>query len=304
MNYPRSIVAAAMAIALIVGAADPALAARHSRRHHRAAHRHVAHVASHAPFKASNMLGTQLHQESPVAPTHPTPPAPESRPAAAADLAISVGNRGAGPLEIAVLLTLLSLAPALLVMLTSFTRIVIVLSLLRQALGLQQTPPNIVITGLAMFLSMIVMAPTWTKIRTVAFDPYMAGQLAPAAAAEKAEAPLRDFMLRQTRPEDIEMARGLLAKANVAATDPNPQSLPFYALVPAFVSSELTSAFRIGFLIYLPFLVIDLIVAAVLMALGMFMLPPTVITIPLKLLVFVLASGWPLLLSNLAGSFA
>ena len=191
MNYPRSIVAAAMAIALIVGAADPALAARHSRRHHRAAHRHVAHVASHAPFKASNMLGTQLHQESPVAPTHPTPPAPESRPAAAADLAISVGNRGAGPLEIAVLLTLLSLAPALLVMLTSFTRIVIVLSLLRQALGLQQTPPNIVITGLAMFLSMIVMAPTWTKIRTVAFDPYMAGQLAPAAAAEKAEAPLR-----------------------------------------------------------------------------------------------------------------
>jgi flagellar biosynthesis protein FliP len=224
--------------------------------------------------------------------------------ASAADFAISIGNRGAGPLEIAALLTLLSLAPALLIMLTSFTRIVIVLSLLRQALGLQQTPPNIVITGLAMFLSMIVMAPTWTKIRTVAFDPYMAGQLAPAAAAEKAEAPLRDFMLRQTRPEDVEMARGLLAKANVAATDPNPQSLPFYALVPAFVSSELTSAFRIGFLIYLPFLVIDLIVAAVLMALGMFMLPPTVITIPLKLLVFVLASGWPLLLSNLAGSFA
>jgi flagellar biosynthetic protein FliP len=226
-----------------------------------------------------------------------------SQSARTADFAITIGNRGAGPLEIAAFLTLLSLAPALLIMLTSFTRIVIVLSLLRQALGLQQTPPNIVITGLAMFLSMIVMAPTWTRIRTVALDPYMAGKLPVAEAAEKAEAPLRDFMLRQTRTEDIEMARGLLAKGNLQSGVAT-QELPFYALVPAFVSSELTSAFRVGFLIYLPFLVIDLIVAAVLMALGMFMLPPTVITIPLKLLVFVLASGWPLLLGNLAGSFS
>jgi flagellar biosynthetic protein FliP len=247
------------------------------------------------------LAGTEQHPVALAPPVRNLVPAPTN----AADLAISIGNRGAGPLEIAALLTLLSLAPALLIMLTSFTRIVIVLSLLRQALGLQQTPPNIVITGLAMFLSMIVMAPTWTKIRDVAFEPYMAGQLAPAVAAEKAEAPLRDFMLRQTRTEDIEMARGLLSKANLAAaSNPNPQALPFYALVPAFVSSELTSAFRVGFLIYLPFLVIDLIVAAVLMALGMFMLPPTVITIPLKLLVFVLASGWPLLLGNLARSFA
>src|SRR5579862_803190 len=222
----------------------------------------------------------------------------------ALDLSVNTGTHGTDPLELATLLTLLSLAPALLIMLTSFTRIVIVLSLLRQALGLQQTPPNIVITGLAMFLSMIVMAPTWAKIRTVAFDPYMAGQLTPGAAAENAEAPLRDFMLRQTRTEDIAMARGLLDKAKVQVTDPSPEAMPFYALVPAFVSSELTSAFRVGFLIYLPFLVIDLIVAAVLMALGMFMLPPTVITIPLKLLVFVLASGWPLLLGNLAGSFS
>ena len=227
----------------------------------------------------------------------------EAQTANAADFAISIGNRGAGPLEIAALLTLLSLAPALLIMLTSFTRIVIVLSLLRQALGLQQTPPNIVITGLAMFLSMIVMAPTWSRIRLAALDPYMAGTMPVAEAAEKAEAPLRDFMLRQTRSEDLAMARGLLARSNLKA-DVSPQELPFYALVPAFVSSELTSAFRVGFLIYLPFLVIDLIVAAVLMALGMFMLPPTVITIPLKLLVFVLASGWPLLLGNLAASFS
>ncbi|HUA35762.1 MAG TPA: flagellar type III secretion system pore protein FliP [Candidatus Binataceae bacterium] len=226
-------------------------------------------------------------------------------PAWALDFAINGGERGAGPLELAALLTLVTLAPAVLVLLTSFTRIVIVLSLLRQALGLQQTPPNIVITGLALFLSMLVMAPTWSKIQSTAVEPYMAGKIAPAAAAEAAEGPLRDFMLRQTRVEDVDMARNLLAKAHVevdravAARD-----LPFYAIVPAFVSSELTSAFRVGFLIYLPFLVIDLVISAVLMALGMFMLPPTVVSIPLKLLIFVLASGWPLLLGNLAGSFS
>jgi len=221
------------------------------------------------------------------------------------DFSVQVGNRAAGPLEIATLLTLISLAPAVLIMLTSFTRIVIVLSLLRQALGLQQTPPNIVITGLALFLTMMVMAPTWAKIRSSAVDPYMAGKLTPAEAAESAEGPLKDFMLRQTRSEDVEMARGLLGK-NGALVIPagDPRSLPFYALVPAFISSELTSAFRVGFLIYLPFLVIDLITSAVLMALGMFMMPPAIVSVPLKMLVFVLASGWPLLLGNLAGSFA
>jgi len=298
MKHARAIFALAIVSVVIAGSAGVALAARRPLRHH--APRHLTgHLAPEA--------FTRANEEDP-------PPERVHHPAAtttsaqhtdgAPDLSISIGNRGAGPLEIAALLTLLSLAPALLIMLTSFTRIVIVLSLLRQALGLQQTPPNIVITGLAMFLSMIVMAPTWTKIRAVAVDPYLAGKLTPAAAAENAQAPLRDFMLRQTRTEDIAMARGLLGKAKVAVADSKPQSLPFYALVPAFVSSELTSAFRVGFLIYLPFLVIDLIVAAVLMALGMFMLPPTVITIPLKLLVFVLASGWPLLLGNLAGSFS
>jgi flagellar biosynthesis protein FliP len=221
----------------------------------------------------------------------------------ALDLAVDTGNRGAGPLELATILTLITLAPALLVMLTSFTRIVIVLSLLRQALGLQQTPPNIVITGLALFLSILVMAPTWTRIQSAAVDPYMAGKLAPKDAVLIAQQPLREFMLHQTRVEDIEMARGLLAKSNLKLSNVAPGELPFYALVPAFVSSELTSAFRVGFLIFLPFLVIDLVVSAVLMALGMFMLPPSVITIPLKLLIFVLASGWPLLLGNLGASF-
>lgn len=220
------------------------------------------------------------------------------------DLSITTDQRGAGPLEIAALLTLITLAPAILIMLTSFTRIVIVLSLLRQAMGLQQTPPNIVITGLALFLTMLVMAPTWERIQTTAVEPYMAGKMNPEQAAANAESPLRDFMLRQTRVEDVEMARELLAKGNIKLPGGDPKDMPFYALVPAFVSSELTSAFRVGFLIYLPFLVIDLVVSAVLMALGMFMLPPSVVSIPLKLLIFVLASGWPLLLSNLAASFS
>lgn len=220
----------------------------------------------------------------------------------ALDLSIKAGKGAALPLEIAGLLTLVALAPAILIMLTSFTRIVIVLSLLRQALGLQQTPPNMVITGLALFLTMLVMAPTWQRIRQNAVDPYMAGQLSVGQATERAEEPLRDFMLRQTHVEDVEMARALLARDNIKVSG-DPKALPFYALVPAFVSSELTSAFRVGFLIYLPFLVIDLLTSAVLMALGMFMLPPTIVSIPLKLMVFVLASGWPLLLGSLGRSF-
>jgi flagellar biosynthesis protein FliP len=220
------------------------------------------------------------------------------------DLSIDTGQRGVGPLELAGLLTLITLAPAILIMLTSFTRIVIVLSLLRQALGLQQTPPNMVISGLAIFLTILVMAPTWQRIQVGALEPYMAGRMEPAVAIETAEAPLRDFMLRQTRAVDLAMARQLMERGHAEGTKSETSKLPFYALIPAFVSSELTSAFRVGFLIYLPFLVIDLVTSAVLMALGMFMLPPAMISIPLKLLIFTLASGWPLLLRNLAASFA
>ncbi|MBV8055821.1 MAG: flagellar type III secretion system pore protein FliP [Deltaproteobacteria bacterium] len=220
------------------------------------------------------------------------------------DLTIDTGQRGVGPIELAALLTLITLAPAILIMLTSFTRIVIVLSLLRQALGLQQTPPNMVISGLAMFLTALVMAPTWQRIQASALEPYMAGRMTPEVAIQTAEVPLRDFMLHQTRPADLAMARQLMTKSNAVVTDSDVRRLPFYALVPAFISSELTSAFRVGFLIYLPFLVIDLVTSAVLMALGMFMLPPATISIPLKLLIFTLASGWPLLLGNLAASFA
>jgi flagellar biosynthetic protein FliP len=216
------------------------------------------------------------------------------------------GPRVAEPLEWAGLLTLIALAPALLVMLTSFTRIVIVLSLLRQALGLQQQPPNMVLTGIALFLTAFVMMPVWKAIKARALEPYLAGNLEPSAALLQAEAPLREFMLKQTRKEDLAMSRLLLAKSATggSADDSDPRLMPFYALVPAFISSELTAAFRIGFLIYLPFMAIDLAISAILMALGMFMLPPTLISLPLKLLVFTLASGWPLLLRGLMLSFS
>src|SRR5579885_3684039 len=194
-------------------------------------------------------------------------------------------------------------AAALLVMLTSFTRIVIVLALMRQALGLQQTPPNMVLTGIALLLTVFVMAPVWKGINETAVAPYLAEKIGPEEAIERAEAPLRDFMLRQTREADLEMARSLLARGGGGSGADKPASMPFYALVPAFITSELTAAFRIGFLIYLPFLAIDLVVAAILMALGMFMLSPTLISLPLKLLVFTMASGWSLLGSGLVTSF-
>jgi len=219
----------------------------------------------------------------------------------ALSLQIQSGPRASEPMEWAAVLTLITVAPALLVMLTSFTRIVIVLALLRQALGLQQTPPNIVLTGIALLLTVFVMAPVWKSIEDSALTPYLAEQIGPREAISRAETPLREFMLKQTREADLEMARSLLARGR--QTQPSNDALPFYALIPAFITSELTAAFRIGFLIYLPFLAIDLVVSAILMALGMFMLSPTLISLPLKLLVFTMASGWPLLVRSLVTSF-
>jgi len=218
-------------------------------------------------------------------------------------MVISIGNRAAAPLEIAALLTLVALAPTVLVMLTSFTRVVVVLSIFRQALGLQQTPPNIVITGMALCLTATVMSPTFTKINSQALSPYLAGKIKPGEAIKLAEAPMREFMLRQTRPEDIELARGMLEAAGNKKSNVKPEDMPFFFLVPAFVSSELTTAFKIGFLVYLPFLAIDLLVSSVLMSLGMFMLPPATVAIPIKLLVFILGNGWPLLFGNLIYGF-
>ena len=203
-------------------------------------------------------------------------------------------------LQVLIIMGLLTVLPGILLMMTSFTRIIIVLAVLRQALGLQQTPPNQVLIGLSLFLSLFVMAPTISQINATAIQPYAAGQLAGTQMIQTAGAPLHAFMTKQTRVKDLTMF------ADMAKTGPiaRPQDVPFAVLLPAFITSELKTAFQIGFLIFLPFIVIDLVVATVLMSLGMAMLSPTIISLPFKLLLFVLVDGWALTMGSLANSFA
>ncbi len=203
-------------------------------------------------------------------------------------------------LQVLIIMGLLTILPGILLMMTSFTRIVIVLAILRQAMGLQQTPPNQVLIGLSLFLSLFIMAPTINQINTTAIQPYAAGQLAGTQMITTAGAPLHDFMTKQTRTKDLKMFADM-AKAGPFAS---PKDIPFAVLLPAFITSELKTAFQIGFLIFLPFIVIDLVVATVLMSLGMAMLSPTIISLPFKLLLFVLVDGWALTMGSLANSFA
>ncbi len=202
-------------------------------------------------------------------------------------------------LRIVLMLTVLTLAPAILIMMTSFTRIVVVLSFLRQALGTQQMPPNQLIVGLSLFLSFFVMAPTFKEINSGSIEPYLNEKINQQMAYEKAEAPLRAFMFNQTREKDLELFLSLSKEAKPK----NKSEVPTYTLVPAFVISELKTAFQIGFMLYLPFLVLDMVVASVLMAMGMMMLPPAVISLPFKLLLFVLVDGWELVIGSLIKSF-
>ena len=204
------------------------------------------------------------------------------------------------PIQTLLFFTALSFLPAVLLLMTGFTRIVIVLSLLRQALGTQAAPPNQVVIGLSLFLTFFVMGPTLDKVYADAYAPFAANQIAFEEALKRGEGPMRAFMLKQTRQSDV----ALFAK--LAKVDPSVKSadVPFKVLVPAFVTSELKSAFQIGFLIFIPFLVIDMIVASVLMSLGMMMLSPVLVALPFKLMLFVLADGWNLLLGSLAASFA
>ena len=208
------------------------------------------------------------------------------------------------PIQTLLFFTALSFLPALLLLMTGFTRIVIVLSLLRQALGTQAAPPNQVILGLSLFLTFFVMAPTFDKIYDKAYAPFAAGSIAVDQALKEGVAPLREFMMKQTRQSDLQLfAKLAKLPAEVNATK-NPEAVPLTVLVPAFVTSELKSAFQIGFMIFIPFLVIDMIVASVLMSLGMMMLSPVLVALPFKLMLFVLADGWNLLLGSLAASFA
>lgn len=206
----------------------------------------------------------------------------------------------ASAIKILIMLTVLSLAPAILILMTSFTRIVVVLSFLRQAIGTQQMPPNQLIVGLSLFLTFFVMAPTFKNIHTNAVDPYMNNQLSQWDALSKAESPMRSFMFQQTRERDIEVMMGLAKLGKPQNRD----AVPTYVLIPSFILSELKTAFQMGFLLYLPFLVIDMVVSSVLMAMGMMMLPPVVISLPFKLLLFVLVDGWQLVVGSLVKSFA
>ncbi len=202
-------------------------------------------------------------------------------------------------LQLLLLMGLLTILPSLLLMMTSFTRILIVLSILRQALGLQQTPPNQVLVGLSLFLSMFVMQPVISRINTQALGPYQAQQIGIDKAVAVTGHELHGFMMAQTRKTDLGMFASLARAQPFASV----QEVPFSILVPAFVTSELKTAFQIGFLIFLPFLIIDLVVASALMSLGMMMLSPTIISMPFKLLLFVLVDGWALTMGSLAGSF-
>jgi len=201
--------------------------------------------------------------------------------------------------QVLILLTVLSIAPALLLMLTSFTRLVVVFSILRHAIGTQQTPPNQVLISLALFLTFFIMTPTFKAVYEQAFIPYLNKQIGDKEFLERAQKPFKDFMLRNTREKDL----ALFIKLRQEERPRTPDDVSFFTLVPAFMISELKTAFQIGFLLYIPFLVIDVVISSVLISMGVLMLPPMMISLPIKLLLFVLVDGWNLLVMSLVKSF-
>jgi flagellar biosynthetic protein FliP len=246
------------------------------------------------------VLGSATAHAAPVPPTDPVAPVAPVEPGTG-EVSVSInGVNGTPSSSIVVLIgiTLLSVAPSLLLMMTGFTKIFVVLSLTRNALGLTTVPPNQVIAGLALFLSLFVMAPVLSDVNTMAVQPYLDGSMDFQTALDAGSAPMREYMLGHTREQD-------LALVTRAADQPNPQdaaSVPMLTLIPAFMLSELRSAFIIGFVIFIPFLVIDLVVSSVLMSMGMMMLPPVMVSLPFKLLLFVLVDGWGLIVTALIGA--
>ncbi|WP_370680816.1 flagellar type III secretion system pore protein FliP [Comamonas sp. GB3 AK4-5] len=204
------------------------------------------------------------------------------------------------PIQTLLFFTALSFLPAILLMMTGFTRIVIVLGLLRQALGTQSSPPNQVVIGLSLFLTLFVMGPTLDKVYADAYQPYSKGTITFEEAVDKAQLPMRDFMQRQTRQSDY----ALFARLAKLPAETKIEDAPFRVVVPSFVISELKTAFQIGFMIFIPFLIIDMVVSSILMSLGMMMLSPVLVALPFKIMLFVLADGWNLLIGSLAASFA
>ncbi len=214
-------------------------------------------------------------------------------------VADDLGLLGSNTLDIIISLTLIALIPSILIMTTCFTRIIIVLSCLRNAVGLQQTPPNQVLIGIALFLSLFIMQPVIGEINETAYQPYKNGEITQTEALDKAVVPLRNFMLRNTKDNDL----NFFLKINNSERPENLDEVPTLVVIPAFITSELKRAFLIGFLLYLPFLIIDMVVASTLMSMGMVMLPPTMIALPFKLMLFVLVDGWQLVFQSLVAGF-
>jgi flagellar biosynthetic protein FliP len=257
----------------------------------------TAAVARTAAAPAPDVAGATA---APALADTTTAGAPETQASVSLDLG-GMAGKPSQSLLIIVLITLLAVAPALLIMMTSFTRIVIVLSLTRNALGLHTIPPNQVLVGLAMFLSFFVMSPTFGEINREAVQPLLKGEKTQAQAYESAVTPLRTFMLKQTRKGELAM---FSAAANGGQRPDKPEDVGLAALIPAFILSELKTAFIIGFVIFIPFLVIDIVVSSSLMSMGMMMLPPVFVSLPFKLLLFVMVDGWGLIVRSLLKSFA
>ncbi len=229
--------------------------------------------------------------------------APEAFPIPKIDISVDKANtpqQYVGNLKLLITLTILTLLPSFVMMMTSFVRIIVVFGFLRGAMGTQQSPPNQVLIGLALFLTVFIMQPVYNKVNTNAIEPYIKNTITQEQAVEQGAKPLREFMLKQTRQKDFKLFIDT-AKLNYKVTKDN---APLIVVVPAYMISELKTAFQIGFLIYIPFMVIDLVVASVLMSMGMFMLPPVMISLPFKLLLFVMVDGWYLLVKSLIMSFS
>ncbi len=254
-------------------------------------------VLNSAPAQAIGVM-------APTDPLEPTPPTDPSDPGAGTDgVNLTVNGLGGTPSSSIVTLlavTLLSVAPALLLMMTSFTKIFVVLAMTRNAIGLPSIPPNQVLAGLALFLSLFIMSPTLIDINNNAVQPFLDGTVDVNRAFELAGTPLRHFMLPQTREEDI----ALMTRAANRENPASPETVPMLTLIPAFMISELRAAFIIGFVIFIPFLIIDLVVASALMSMGMMMLPPVMISLPFKILLFILVDGWGLILTSLIQSYS
>jgi flagellar biosynthetic protein FliP len=238
----------------------------------------------------------------PLPPADPSAPTDPSAPDDGDGLSIDINGADGGPSTAVVTLigiTLLSVAPALLLMMTSFTKIFVVLAMTRNALSLPSIPPNQVLAGLALFLSLFIMGPVLTEINTLALQPFLNGELTFEGALDTGSGPLQQFMLAHTREEDV----ALMTRAADRENPESPQDVPLLTLIPAFMISELRAAFIIGFVIFIPFLVIDLVVSAALMSMGMMMLPPVMISLPFKILLFILVDGWGLIITSLINSY-